>query len=107
MLEPTVITMNTQLADILLNNLFSNALRHSADGGSIHMSLRNNEFLIANDASGGALETGKLFKRFSKGGQTTDHHGLGLSIVQQIGEVSGKQVSYRFEDEQHVFRIGF
>ena len=107
LLEPTVITMNTQLADILLNNLFSNALRHSADGGSIHISLRNNEFLIANDASGAALETGKLFKRFSKGGQTTDHHGLGLSIVQQIGEVSGKKVSYHFEDGQHVFRIRF
>jgi len=106
-MEPTSIIMNTQLADILLNNLFSNAARHTADGGSIHMNLRQNEFIISNDASGGALDSGKLFKRFSKGGQITDQYGLGLSIVQQIVEVSGKRISYHFDKGQHNFTIGF
>ncbi len=106
-LEPTSIIMNKQLTDILLNNLFSNAARHTADGGSIHMSLRQNEFTISNDASGGALDTGKLFQRFSKGGQSTDQYGLGLSIVQQIIEVSGKRISYHFEKGKHVFIISF
>ncbi|HEY4935639.1 MAG TPA: HAMP domain-containing sensor histidine kinase, partial [Puia sp.] len=106
-LESTTIVMNTQLADILLNNLFSNAARHTADGGYIHMKLQNNEFVIVNAASGAALNPDKLFKRFSKGGQSTDQHGLGLSIVQQIAEVSGKRISYHFENGQHIFTISF
>ena len=53
------------------------------------------------------LDPGKLFKRFSKGGQSTDQHGLGLSIIKQITEVSGKQVSYHFEKGKHVFSIRF
>ncbi|HEV3224233.1 MAG TPA: HAMP domain-containing sensor histidine kinase [Puia sp.] len=106
-LESTFITMNTQLADILLNNLFSNAARHTVEGGSVHMKLHQNEFTISNDASGGALDATKLFLRFSKGGQSTDQYGLGLSIVQQIVEVSGKRISYHFEKGQHFFTISF
>ena len=106
-LEPAPIIMNDELADILLNNLFSNAMRHTAKGASIHILLRNNNFTISNTASNGPLDPEKLFKRFSKGGQSTDQHGLGLSIVQQISEVSGKKVSYHFENGQHVFSISF
>jgi signal transduction histidine kinase len=106
-MESTSVNMNIQLADILLNNLFSNAARHTADGGSVHMKLLQNEFIISNDASGRALDQGKLFQRFSKGGQTTDQYGLGLSIVKQIVEVSGKQISYHFEKGQHIFSISF
>jgi signal transduction histidine kinase len=106
-LEPAPIVMNNELADILLNNLFSNAMRHTAKGASIHILLRNNNFTISNTASNGPLDPEKLFKRFSKGGQSTDQHGLGLSIVQEISEVSGKKVSYHFENGQHVFSISF
>lgn len=106
-MESTSMIMNLQLADILLNNLFSNAVRHTPVGGSIHMNLRQNEFIISNDASGGALDSGKLFQRFSKGGQSSDQYGLGLSIVQQIIEVSGKRIAYHFEKGQHIFTISF
>ncbi len=106
-LESTVVCMNTQLADILINNLFSNALRHSPINGSIHIDLKNKEFIISNSASGGPLDSGKIFERFSKGGQPTDHYGLGLSIVKQIGEVSGNPVSYEFKDGKHIFIIRF
>lgn len=107
LLEPAHIEMNTHLADILLNNLFSNATRHSPEGGSIHLQLKDHQFVISNTASGGSLDPGKLFKRFSKGGQSTDQHGLGLSIVQQIVEVSGKRISYHFDKGQHIFTLHF
>jgi two-component system sensor histidine kinase QseC len=99
--------MNIQLADILLNNLFSNAARHTPKSGSIHLLLQNNQFVISNMANDGPLDPEKLFKRFSKGGQSTDQHGLGLSIVQQIAGVSGNQVSYHFENHHHIFTISF
>ena len=106
-LEPANITMNTHLADILLNNLFSNAMRHTAAGGAVHVQLQKNEFSISNTASNGPLDPDKLFKRFSKAGQSTDQHGLGLSIVLQIGEVSGHKVSYYYAGDLHHFTFRF
>ena len=106
-LEPAPIVMNDELADILLNNLFSNVMRHTPKGAYVHISLQAHNFTISNTASNGPLDPEKLFKRFSKGGQSTDQHGLGLSIVQEISEVSGKKVSYHFENGQHVFSISF
>ena len=106
-LIPTPVTMNEQLAEIMLNNLFSNAARHSAEGGTIQFQLSENIFEISNTASDGPLDTDKLFKRFSRAGQSTDHHGLGLSIVKQIAEVSGSEVSYRYREGRHLFFINF
>ena len=106
-LDTCMITMNTQLADILLNNLFSNATQHVKEGGSILVKLQQNEFIISNTAQDGALDQNKLFKRFSKGGQMTDQHGLGLSILQQIADVSGMNIDYRFGGGLHVFTVRF
>ncbi len=104
-LHTAPVNMNEQLADILLNNLFSNAACHSAEGGSVFLRLDENLFEISNTANNGALDPDKLFKRFSKAGQDTDHHGLGLSIVKQITEVSNKTVFYHYEDGRHFFSV--
>jgi signal transduction histidine kinase len=106
-LESTLVSMNEQLAEIMLNNLFSNAARHASEGGSIKIQLAGNIFEISNSASNGPLDPEKLFKRFSKGGQATDQHGLGLSIIKQITEVSGKELSYHYSEGRHLFSIHF
>lgn len=106
-LQSTNIQMNAQLADILLNNLFSNATRHTPESGSIHLELKDKKLIISNTAGNGPLDPEKLFKRFSTGGQSTDHYGLGLSIVQQIAEVSQNSVTYHFDHPRHIFTINF
>jgi two-component system, OmpR family, sensor histidine kinase QseC len=106
-LKPTPVSLNEQLAEILLDNLFSNAARHAAEGGSVYIKLEDNIFEISNSASGGPLDPEKLFKRFSRAGQDSDQHGLGLSIVRQIMEVSRKQVVYRYGAGRHFFSILF
>jgi signal transduction histidine kinase len=106
-LESTSVVMNMQLADILLNNLFSNAIRHSIEGQQIEVRLQNRQFDLSNTASNGALDQEKLFKRFSKGGQSTDQHGLGLSIVEQICTVSGLKNSYEYSNGKHIFTVAF
>jgi signal transduction histidine kinase len=90
-----------------LNNLFSNALRHSPEQGLIYILLHNNSFSISNTAYNGPLDAMKIFQRFAKGGQSSDHHGLGLSIVKQISEISGNPVSYHFNEGNHIFTISF
>jgi signal transduction histidine kinase len=106
-LHSSPVNMNEQLADILLNNLFSNAAHHSAEGGSVFIKLDEHVFEISNTANNGALDPGKLFKRFSKAGQHTDQHGLGLSIIKQIAEVSNKTVYYHYADGRHYFSVQF
>ena len=106
-LEPASVIMNPQLVDILLNNLFSNAARHTPENGSIRIQLLEKQFIMSNSASAGPLDPSKLFLRFSKGGQVTDQYGLGLSIVRQIAEVSGIGLSYHFANDLHIFTISF
>lgn len=106
-LHSSPVNMNEQLADILLNNLFSNAAHHSAEGGSVYIKLDEQVFEISNTANNGALDPGKLFKRFSKAGQLTDQHGLGLSIIKQIAEVSNKTVFYHYAEGRHYFSVRF
>lgn len=106
-LQSVMVSMNEELADIMLNNFFSNAARHCAEGGDIHLLLLPNEFSISNTAHSGPLDDEKLFKRFSKAGQSTDQHGLGLSIVKQITEVSGMQVTYGYSGGSHLFSVIF
>lgn len=104
-LESTEVQMNRQLADILVNNLFSNALRHSPEMGTVSVELKNRQFVISNSASGTGLDGEKIFERFTTGGQESDHYGLGLSIVKQISEVAAHPVSYSFVHGMHIFIV--
>jgi signal transduction histidine kinase len=104
-LESASVSMNEQLAEMMISNLFSNAARHTPDAGHIYIKLSTKVFEIVNTAADGPLDREKLFKRFSKAGQTTDHHGLGLSIVKQIADVSGMSISYVFSKSNHIFSV--
>ena len=94
--NPAVIRGNVQLVDILLNNLFSNATRHNVANGFIHLQLEAAEFIISNTGEAEALDEQQVFNRFYKGNRFTGKHGLGLSIVKQICEVSNYGCSYCF-----------
>ncbi len=94
--NPAVITGNMQLIDILLNNLFSNATRHNVANGFIHLQSEAAQFTISNSGETKALDGQQVFNRFYKSNPFTGKHGLGLSIVKQICEVSNYSCSYRF-----------
>ncbi len=94
--NPAVIMGNVQLIDILLNNLFSNATRHNSTNGFIHLQLETAQFVISNSGEAQALDKQQVFNRFYKGNSFTGKHGLGLSIVKQICEVSNYRYSYYF-----------
>jgi signal transduction histidine kinase len=106
-LEEVNITMNAALADLLLNNLFSNVNRHSVPHGQIEVLLSQQQLVISNSGVPEALPQAGLFTRFYKQGTTGESNGLGLSIIQQICNVSGYTVSYSFHNNQHSFTIYF
>jgi signal transduction histidine kinase len=106
-LEKIAKRMNIFLADILLNNLFSNSIKFTPDGGKINIMLSESSMVLSNSAENGSLDTMKLFNRFYKGEKSSEHHGLGLSIVKQICLVSGFSIGYRFTSGEHNFEILF
>ncbi|HMH22486.1 MAG TPA: HAMP domain-containing sensor histidine kinase [Puia sp.] len=105
-LDDTVsIPMNPALADILLNNLFSNAIRYNFAGGKINVRVKTGVFEISNTGPDMPLDEQRLFRRFGKTGQTGDGIGLGLAIVQQVAAISGLTAHYLYYDQQHHFKL--
>ncbi|HEY5406313.1 MAG TPA: HAMP domain-containing sensor histidine kinase [Ginsengibacter sp.] len=106
-LAESCLEMSPELLDILLNNLFSNACNHNAPAGNIYIELKQNEFTISNSGLNGALDEKKLFTRFYKTAVTSNHNGLGLSIIKQISKVSGITSTYKYAHNMHSFIISF
>lgn len=101
------VKIHPALAEILLSNLLSNAIRHNVEGGKIEINLKQNCFRIRNTGLPPDVPTQELFKRFKKSNQSHESIGLGLSIVKQICEVSEFSVHYDFADGWHSIRIYF
>ncbi len=99
------VTMNKELAEMLVNNLYSNAVRHSKAGDTIIIRTSANRLSIANPGAV-SLDRKRIFNKFYK----SDHSegtGLGLAIVRQICEQYKFTASYEFHDQQHNFIIDF
>jgi len=103
--DAVTIHMNPMLADILLNNLFSNAIKYNLQGGVIDIIADEGVLEISNTATAPALDESCLFRRFAASGSSREGVGLGLAIVQQAAAVSGFETRYVYEDQQHHFLL--
>lgn len=103
--ENSIVEMNKDLAEILISNLLSNAIRHSVANGDIHVSYQQKRFTISNPGNGHPLQKEKLFQRFQSQSGTPESVGLGLDICNQICIVSGLSLQYEFLNNRHCFTI--
>jgi len=92
------------LAETLVNNLLSNAIRHTPHNGEIIVEWGNSGFSFQNSGKE-ALSQDSLFKRFSISTTETTNSGLGLAIVKEICKQNSWEVSYSFADSFHNFSI--
>lgn len=99
------ISMNMELADIMVSNLVRNAFLHNAAGENVLISLLNNKLTISN-AGESALDSRYLFTPFYKSDQSTGS-GLGLAIVQSICNLYHLKLTYYYEQGHHLFSIQF
>ena len=104
-LADIVLHMNNNLADLLLNNLFSNATRHNLPGGHIDVELTKKHLSISNTSSLPPLDKEHLFTRFYKSSFHNNYSGLGLSIIREICDVSGFNINYSYANNLHTFVI--
>lgn len=102
-----VLNIHPTLAEMLMNNLLGNAIRHNVEGGSITMRLTQDCLTICNTGLPLQMPPEELFKRFKKSNQSAESIGLGLSIVKQICDVNGYSVAYTYSNELHTVTIHF
>jgi signal transduction histidine kinase len=98
---------NPALAEVLINNLFLNAIRHNEKNGKIIITTLENELLFLNTGDKTPLVIDKLFNRFSKSNPSSQGNGLGLAIIKKIAELNQWEINYSFYNNLHSFSIKF
>jgi two-component system, OmpR family, sensor histidine kinase ArlS len=98
---------NSTLLDILIGNLFSNAIKHNVINGELWISIFKHKITFTNTGVNETLPDEKLFKRFSKINSSETGSGLGLSIVKKIVDLNSWGITYRFTNQLHVFELIF
>ncbi len=105
--DSVAIVANPTLTEILINNLFINAIRHNVNDGCINIIINKNAISFYNTGHQTPLRNEKLFNRFYKSSPSGQGNGLGLAIVKKITKINQWQVSYTFENNQHNFTVFF
>jgi len=100
-----IFNMNPLLAEILINNLLSNALRHNIEKGKIVISSENHKIHISNTGKQGEIDVSRLFHRFAKQTTSSESNGLGLAIASEICKTNQLQLDYQYSDEMHHLTI--
>lgn len=105
-LDHLPLPINGYLADILLNNLLTNAIRHNYNGGQIDIRLGERSLRISNSGPELGFEAATIFDRFVKGTHSGGS-GLGLAIVRQICDNYRFPLQYGFKEGIHTIEIQF
>lgn len=105
--ETLKVDANPALTEVLINNLFLNAIRHNVKDGIILIRTTADTLSFSNSGGQASLATEKLFNRFSKSNPSSQGNGLGLAIVKKITELNQWEISYSFQNNLHEFTIKF
>lgn len=100
------INASRYLIDVLINNLFSNAIRHNKNSGEIKIELSAQRLQFQNTGDPDPLQQDAIFERFYKG-RTSDGTGLGLAIIKNICALYHCEIKYTFKQGMHCFCIDF
>jgi signal transduction histidine kinase len=107
MKEAVAVKSNPVLAEILISNLFLNAIRHNVGNGQVLVTLSNHSLTFSNTGQSQTLIADKLFNRFSKSNPSEQGNGLGLAIIKKIADLNNWKISYSFENNFHSFSVAF
>jgi len=98
-----LVNMHDALAEILVNNLLSNAINHNNEGGNIRINISDSILKICNTGKREPLSEAEIFNRFVK--KDSGGLGLGLAIAKRICDTHKLEISYVFSEGMHCFTI--
>lgn len=104
-LQPVQTSCNRYLAEVLVSNLFANALHYTPESGVFMVSVAAGMLIFENTGPALTFPPEELFDRFKKGDQHSQSTGLGLSIIKQICVVNSWDIQYHYQEGRHRFCI--
>jgi signal transduction histidine kinase len=104
---PLSIKANSTLIEVLLTNLFHNAIRHTTPNGKVVVEIVDRKLIISNTGNPLKMNPEKMFERFSREGNGENSSGLGLAIVKKICDANSFELDYRFQSGVHTFSVSF
>lgn len=96
-LEDCHLKMDVGLAEILVNNLLKNAVKHNLENGFIQIELTQKQLTIENSGNPLSEAPEKMIERFSRG--KSGNLGVGLAIVRQICEQNHFKLEYTLREK--------
>jgi signal transduction histidine kinase len=106
-INPLSIKANATLTEVLLTNIFHNAIRHTTSNGKVEVTIADRTLTVTNTGFPLKMNPEKMFDRFSKEGRSEDSSGLGLAIVKKICDTCSYRLSYNYKNGLHVFAVAF
>lgn len=99
------VSMNEQMASVMVGNLVKNAYVHSPHGGGIKVEVRPDGFTVSNPGTQ-ALDGSRLFRRFYQpSGRKEGSTGLGLALAYSVCERNGMALAYEYAGGRHQFAV--
>jgi signal transduction histidine kinase len=101
LLTPFIVKINPYLAEILINNLLNNALKHNHKGGQIVIASSVQKIVFSNTGAPLSIAPEQLFQRFMKQNMNNESTGLGLAIVSEICKNYKISIQYDYSEGFH------
>ena len=98
---------NPTLIEVLLTNLFHNAIRYSPKNEEITISLNDHTLIVSNKGKPLKMDVSKMTDRFAKESTDPGSTGLGLAIVRKICDRYFYDLKYAYANHTHNFTINF
>ncbi len=105
--DEAMVEMNEVLAEVMISNLLSNAVRFNIDSGFIKCHIDNQLLILTNSGLPLTINPEDLFRRFHKNSSNSRSVGLGLSIVKEITESYDMNISYTCSDAVHEIKLQY
>lgn len=102
-----ILNLNAVEAEILINNLISNAIKHNMINGIFKIIQGQDKIAFYNSGSAPIKNPESIFNRFYKENAESNSVGLGLAIVKKICDNNQIKYHYYFTDNLHCFTLHF